>query len=490
MSVFVLVFVLALVMFPNNAKAANPGEFVYFRIDTELDVLNAKGVTVEWSCDGTASGSITETDPVGIASESAIGTTIGQHVDGIINVASASKEMTDSTCTVLGQNWSSAKTIRAKVSLDGWVTRRWSQVMAASTSTPFTTGASMDYTIVVNQFNDELGTALTLSGTTTTASASYSGTVASQSYSNNKRYIAGSTSGGTVTAGDDGYVNSVSSVLSIGATSSTSVSFGSGLLFGHKIQAFQYGGSFASSPIAYGTMVAGDSYGTSCSSSLGYWYCPVPLANTATLAKFSGGSLQTTTVSYTDRTTGSDPQNTATINPMSNVSGGENAPTPTPTPSPTPTPTPDASATPTPTPSPTSSVSPTPEPTTSPTPATVLHKLFRASRGSKVYVQDNDGTLHWIRTLAEFNAGGYAWSDVKVVSATAFAKLHVPSKLTVKKGAKWVNIRNAGSAKGKVIGKFLNGNDFDKLDFVNGWYKVSLPNGQIGWVSATVVNEN
>src|SRR3990167_9763312 len=108
--VSVLVLVLALVVSTNNAKAADgPSgtgfEFIYFRIDTELDVLNNKGVTVTWTCDGgTTGGTVTD----GTASEST------NALDGIIKIASSSLEtvMCDSTDTLSGS-----------VTLGGWVTR-------------------------------------------------------------------------------------------------------------------------------------------------------------------------------------------------------------------------------------------------------------------------------------------------------------------------------------------------------------------------------
>src|SRR3989344_2177439 len=172
------------IIFPNNVKAAaSTGfEYMYFRIDTELDVLNGNGATVTFTCDAeTTVGSVTD----GTASEST------NSADGIIKIASTSNELINCDAT---------DTVTATVSLGGWITRTFSGTLTASTSdgatNPFTMRASQDYAIVVNGVDDELGTAITLDGTT--ASATYSGTVASQSYSGGKRYIAGSTSGGTV----------------------------------------------------------------------------------------------------------------------------------------------------------------------------------------------------------------------------------------------------------------------------------------------------
>ncbi|GEM_PF-6139131 len=483
--VFGLVLVLALVVYPNNAKAADAGEFVYFRIDTELDVLNAKGVTVEWSCNGTASGSITETAG-GIASEST------QLVDGTVKVASASKEMTDATCI-----FGTSDTIQAKVSIDGWVTRRWSVALPASTSSVFSTYASQDYNLVVGLIKDELGGALVVNGTT--ASASYSGTTASSSYSGGYKYIA-ATADGTLTGGADGYVNQTAAVTwsSAYTTSSKSADFnsstdstydGTPLPFGHKVQVWQYGGTFATTPITYGVITAGDSYGTTCSPSSGYWYCPVPVANTGTSARWAGGTLQTTTTTYTDRSAGSDAQTFSIINPVSNISGGADpAPTPTPTPDATPTPIPEPGASPTPTPD----ASPTPTPTSTvtptPTPTSGTVKLFRKVSDPKVYVQNSDGTLTWVRTLEEFNAAGYKWSDVKVISGSEFAKLGAKSTLGVKKGV-ILNVRKSASTKSVIIGKMKLNDVYEKTGQSGVWFKINF-NGQEGWVhSAYTVNK-
>ncbi len=476
--VSVSVLVLALVVSTNNAKAADASEFVYFRIDTELDVLNAKGVTVEWSCNGLASGSISETAG-GIASEST------QSVDGIVKVASISKEWTDSTCST-----AAGGTIKAKVSIDGWITRRWAATLAASTSysAAFTTYASQDYNIRINGVADELGTALTLNGTT--ASASYSGTVASQSYSNYggtwRKFIAASTDGGTVTGGANGYVNrATTSVLVANATASTSVDFGvtataslnneSGLLFGHKIQIWRYGSTFEIAPITSGTVTAGDSYGTTCTGSSGYWYCAVPLANTETLAKYSGGTLQTTTASYTDRSTGSGAQTLSVLTPTTNLPGADPTPTPTPTPSVSPTPTPDPNASPTPTPTPTASPTPTPTPTPSPsTLATPASRGFvslvalglkegdtisaAGSSDPDIYIPNVFGYKRLFLNPAIFNFYGHLGGFRNVKNATA-----VTRDKMITSGL----FRNCETNDPKVYGVEINGEDTGLLHWVN-----------------------
>ena len=519
----------AFLLLSNRANAADAGEFVHFRIDSELDVLIAdKGtLTIRWYCTGaTTFGEIND----GTASEST------NSADGIIKVASASTEMTDSSCTI-----GSSETLRASASIDGWVAREWTAASfpGASTSSPFATGASLDYTILVNGVDDELGTAITLDGVT--ASATYSGTVASQSYSGGKRYIAGSTSGGTVTAGADGYVNRTSSAMTVSGTASQSIDFGvgtdsdldeSGLDFGHKIRVYESGGDFTNNKFTTGTVTAGDSFGTTCTNNAdGNWYCAVPLANTETSAKFVLSGYVTTTATYADRSIGSAASNSADITPVTVTpgGGGGSTPSPTPTPAPSPTPTPVVSVTPT----PGVSVTPTPVPGSA-------VKLYRKVSDPKVYVMGVDGMLTWVRTLEEFNAAGYKWSDVQLISGPEFAKFKMASVSAAKlirqennprvyakgsdggfrwvktlqefnaNGYKWeevqlvsgaelagyqiigrikvvsgiafLRVRENPSTNTKVLGQVLPGQEIDFSNFENGWYKIKKDGKDWGWV--------
>ncbi len=481
-SIFVFLFLISFSITSNKAKAANAGEFIYFNIDTELDVRNDKDVshkvTVNWSCASGLTGSITDNTP----SEST------NALDGVIYVASASKENTDAGCT-----FGASKTIRASVSLDGWVTRTWTVALPASTANPFQTGASMDYTIVVNGVSDELGTALTFDGTN--ASASYDGTVASQSYNGTKLYIAGSTSGGKVHAYQNGYVrSSTATALTIGATASESVDFGvtgttsthneSGLPFAHKILVTLDGGAV----VTEGVVTAGDSYDVTCTYSTGgYWYCAVPLAETGTTARHVHDNWNTDTATYTDRTTKAASQTTATIytTRKAPAGGGESNPTPTPTPSPetsvSPTPTPSVSVTPTPT------VTITPTPSVSVAPSVI--KLYRKVNDPKVYVQQSDGTLSWVKTLQDFNVAGYKWSDVKLISGSEFAQMKIGGKVKVVKGIKWLNVRDSASTRGKIIGKVLPNESYDFSSASNGWYKIKKGGSDFGWVFGGYVSE-
>lgn len=364
--------------------AAIAEDSYFFRIDTELDVPldTTGGVTVRWKCNGTGEGSITD----GTASESV------NLLDGIVKVASLSAENASDRA-----GCDAGEAITATASFNGWVSRTWTDtVSTVGSNITFTTRASLDYTILVNGVADELGNALTLNGTT--ASATYSGTVASQSYSGGKRYIAGSTSGGTVKGGADGYVNRTSSTVTISSSASQSVDFGtsdnsslneSGLLFGVKVT---LNGTTrfntASNNITGATVKAGNSAGTSCTdNSDGKYYCAIPLAHTGTSAEATNipQGMDNASCTYTDRSAGSDAQSTCTISASERgaVGGGGGGTTTVTSPSPSPV----TSTTPSPTPAPTVTPllpSPTPLAPSSPTPTRVKPTIYGLKEGDIV----------------------------------------------------------------------------------------------------------
>jgi len=417
----ITLFVIVAATFVLTTNSASAEDSYFFRIDSELDVLidTTGGATVTWSCNGSGEGIVTDNT----ASESV------QALDGIIKVASTSAEnnSTNAGCDA-------GEAITATLSFGGWLDKTYSgTVSSEGTNVTFTSGASLQYTIVVNGISDELGVVLTLDGTT--ASATYSGTVASQSYSGGKRYIAGSTSGGTISGGADGYVNGTSAALTVSNTASQSVDFDTnqssdvdtaGLAFGQKITVTFTGGDPNSSvngtKVIAGTVTAGDSLGTSCTigtgANEGNWYCAVPLTDTETTASYANGSFETITATYADRSSGSDVQTTATIITRRSTGGGGSGPS---TPFSTPTPTPSPAASPTPTPSVTPEVSPSP----SVTPVPTVVKLYRKASDPKVYVQSDGGLLTWVRTLEDFNSAGYNWEDVQVITGPEFAKLEI-----------------------------------------------------------------
>lgn len=487
MSVVFVVILSAFLLMPRDAKALN-FEAIRFRIDTELNVINAKGATVKWTCTG-GSGFGLITDGGGVASDS-------DGLNGIITVASASAE--NSTANA-GCN--AIESITATVSLSGWVSRVWTSTITASTSNgitdPFTTGASMDYTIIVNGVDDELGTELQLDGST--ASASYNAVPASQSYSNYsgtwKKYIA-ATSDSTVTAEKDGYVKTTSSTITgFSATASRSVDFGTGdtsnyneagLPFAVKVTVggtTRFGESISGGTGR--TVTAGDSSAISCTAGTsGNYYCAVPLAQSTGLTATSNafmGLNQTLTCTYTDRTIEADGQTSCTINATDNPGTGDGGGGTT-TYETTPTPTPEVTSEVTPTPTPTIVAEATPTPT--PVVTAGAMKLFRKASDPKVYVQKDDGTLSWVKTLTEFNAAGYSWTDVKVISGSEFGKMRVGGNVRVVKGVAFLRVRSGPSTANKMVGKVLPNQELKFTEIKNGWYHIDS-----GWVSGAYAKE-
>ncbi len=505
---FFIVFLFLAVLFTaflllSNKALANDGskELVYFRIDTELDVLNSKGVVVSWTCGGsTASGSITD----GTASESSLGDGVVQ--DGIVEVASSSKEMTDAGCI-----FNTSDTITAKVVLNGWVTRRWTASLPASSSAAFKTLASRDYLLVVSGAQDELGNsfnmASTSNATNTFASASYAqttGDVASSSYHSNSWYVA-PTGDGTLYGGKNGYVNKSSAVTwsSDYQTTSKSADFGTSTDSTYNGSALPFAvaatlngthsNGTTENNITGATVTAGDSNGTSCTGSSGIYYCAVPLAHTGVIATVTAlhGFTKTLSCTYTDRDDGNDAQSTCTISATEAVSagsgdsGGGGGGGGTTTTTPTPTPTPETSVSPSPTPS----MMATPIPSVSPSAVSVTYELYRKVNDPKVYVKGSDGTLSWVRTLADFNTAGYKWSNVKLISGSEFAKMRVGGRIKVVKNVSFLRVRSGPSTKNTVMGTVKPGQVLQFYEWNNGWYKIQNADGKFGWVFGGYASE-
>jgi len=52
----------------------------------------------------------------------------------------------------------------------------------------------------------------------------------------------------------------------------------------------------------------------------------------------------------------------------------------------------------------------------------------------------------------------------------------------------YLNVRDSGSAKGKIIAKAKPGEQYIFQQEVGGWYEIVLPDGMIGWVKGEYVN--
>lgn len=440
MFVVLVVFVVVLLggAIPRHVLAEDS---YFFRIDTEIDVpayYGTSGATVTWRCNGSGYGVVTDATP----SEST------NFLDGIIKVASTSAENNSSHA-----GCDAGEAITATVSFDGWVSRLWSDTVSnLGSNVTFTTRASMDYAIVVNGIADELGTTIVLDGST--ASATYSGTVASQSYNGGKRYMAVSAanSGGTVKGGANNYVNVTSTALTVSATASQSVDFGtttnssinaSGLPFAVKVTV---NGTYRTgeqiSNITGGTVTAGNGSGTSCTDSSGVYYCPVPITHTgvtATATNIHGLSL-TNTCTYSARTSNATAQSTCTISatePSATGGGGDSGSgttttsTPTPTPEVTPTPSPAVSGSPAPSPTPASSSTPSiPDATTTPAQVGLREGqiIGAASVGDPdIYIVNDWGYKRLFLNPVIFGFYGHLGGFAKVVGITSTTRDVLPT---------------------------------------------------------------
>ena len=110
--------------------------------------------------------------------------------------------------------------------------------------------------------------------------------------------------------------------------------------------------------------------------------------------------------------------------------------------------------------------------------------LFRKANDPKVYVQGSDGTLTWVKTIEDFNAAGYSWANVKVISGEEFGKMRVGGSVRVAKGIAFLRVRSGPSTAYKVVGQVLPGQELRFTEVQNGWYHISS-----GWVSGAYAKE-
>lgn len=480
-----LVVVIAFIFLNIGSALAVIGEGdIRFRIDDQFGTAITGGIS-RFKCSG---------DTVIVVSDGSGSDSNGSA--GIIDIASTSSNFTAESGGA-GCDTNAESFTVASASFPGYIWTTANTLTSYSTTALSDSGSSLSFSLKATIVNQELGTALTVNGTI--ASASVVGKTTT--YSGNAAYIPVKVSDGsfTVTAGADGYVNKTFTTITISSRSQQTVHFddgsdagandwvGNALTFAVKMVLTvvnRFGGTFSNKTGA--TVTAGNDLGTSCTDNVsGSYYCAVPLSHTATTVSATLQGYGTNTATYTDRTVGSDAQGSTTITiTEGGAGGGGSYVEPTPTPSATPT----ASATPavsTSTPAPTLSVTPGPAVSPTATPAVLVKAiLFRKASDPKVYVRTVDGTLSWIRTLAEFNAAGYRWSDVKIISGKEFGQMKIASKgkVRVVKGLRWLNVRADGSLKGKVIGKALSGQEFTFIEMTNGWYKVQKDGQDWGWV--------
>ncbi len=116
---------------------------------------------------------------------------------------------------------------------------------------------------------------------------------------------------------------------------------------------------------------------------------------------------------------------------------------------------------------------------------TTNSNLVKVNGESKVYLLSN-GKKQWIKTEAEFKAGGYKWSDITMTTAAILATYPdvTVSPVTIKiTGTQMLNVRQSNTTKTKVVGTVNQDQTFTLLEEKNGWYKISISPKVMGWIS-------
>lgn len=115
------------------------------------------------------------------------------------------------------------------------------------------------------------------------------------------------------------------------------------------------------------------------------------------------------------------------------------------------------------------------------------------ARGTTVYVIGHSG--NWDKVELTDGTVGYVISSALDSGATRSSNPVAPSsagtpratRRSVASTVSGLNVRSAPSTGSRVVGSAAKGQHLEVLGYKNGWYKVRLPNGQIGWVSGAYV---
>lgn len=475
------ILVVAFFVFNSNYALAVIGEGDFrFRVDDELNTA-ITGAYARIKCSGDT--------PLVVADGGALDS---NGTAGIIDIASTSAGFTAETGGAGCDTNDEAITV-ASASFPGYTWSTSNLLSTYKTATLNDAGASLSFSLKTTVVQNELSSALTINGTA--ASASVVGKTTT--YSGGAAFIPQKVSDGafTLTAGADGYVNKTVTTVTISSRSQQTVHFDDGAdagandWVGNKLP---HGYKFTVLPtVAYGepanltgaTVTAGNSDSVACSESgsTGVYHCAVPLAHTGITAKAVKSGYENGTLTYALRTSGSGAQITGTLKPLQNR-GGAIYPDSTPTPSPTLTPTPQPT--------------PTPAPSPTPIPAATVVKLFRKVNDPKVYTQTSDGTIQWVRTLEDFNAAGYKWQDVKVVSGREFSGIvreavgrPAEGKIRVLEDVRALRVRSGPSIDYRIISRVFANDILEFTEVENNWYRVQRQDKDFGWVSGEYVNE-
>ena len=121
-------------------------------------------------------------------------------------------------------------------------------------------------------------------------------------------------------------------------------------------------------------------------------------------------------------------------------------------------------------------------------PSTSYGKVTMVYKGQSVTILESSNGWHKIKT----QNGQIGWASSDYISTSGQGgggSTETPStgKGTVTASA--LNIRSGPSTSNSIVGKAYKGNTVDILSSSNGWYKVKLSNGQVGWGSSDYISK-
>ncbi len=121
-------------------------------------------------------------------------------------------------------------------------------------------------------------------------------------------------------------------------------------------------------------------------------------------------------------------------------------------------------------------------------PSTSYGKVTMVYKGQSVTILESSNGWHKIKT----QNGQIGWASSDYISTSGQGgggSTETPSTGKGTVTASTLNIRSGPSTSNSIVGKAYKGNTVDILSSSNGWYKVKLSNGQVGWGSSDYISK-
>ena len=121
-------------------------------------------------------------------------------------------------------------------------------------------------------------------------------------------------------------------------------------------------------------------------------------------------------------------------------------------------------------------------------PSTSYGKVTMVYKGQSVTILESSNGWHKIKT----QNGQIGWASSDYISTSGQGGGGSEETPSTGKGtvtASTLNIRSGPSTSNSIVGKAYKGNTVDILSSSNGWYKVKLSNGQVGWGSSDYISK-